>query len=138
MMFNILRDAARAPRIRVERGPTGAAAWHLPNSEAVVLWNGPGSGLFLVMTPRGRLIRIEHPTADGNYRSFREADEAARRFIRAERDPARPRGRRISREKQRRISDKIRVLRHEGYPQRQAIAIAHQMEGVSRRRRDRR
>lgn len=50
----------------------------------------------------------------------------------ASRDPRRY----ISRAKQRRISEKIRVLRHEGYPQRQAIAIAYRMEGVARRARD--
>lgn len=51
---------------------------------------------------------------------------------------SRDRSRRVSRSTQRQISDKIRVLRHEGYPQRQAVAIAYRMHGVSRHARDQR
>lgn len=40
----------------------------------------------------------------------------------------------ISRQKKAWISSKIRVLRHEGYPPKQAIAIAHRMAGVPRKR----
>lgn len=36
----------------------------------------------------------------------------------------------ISREKREKISAKIRKLRHEGYPQDQAIAIAYRMAGI--------
>lgn len=36
------------------------------------------------------------------------------------------------------ISDNIRTLRHEGYPQKQAIAIAYSKAGRSRRKRSRR
>ena len=36
------------------------------------------------------------------------------------------------------ISDKIRVLRHEGYPERQAIAIAYRMAGIPPRKQKRR
>lgn len=51
-----------------------------------------------------------------------------------ERDPAQRGERRpkLSREKQKWISEKIRVLRREGYPQNQAIAIAYRMAGASR------
>lgn len=56
-------------------------------------------------------------------------------FERAKSREARDPRRGISRTKQRRIAEKIRTLRHEGYPQRQAIAIAYRMEGVSRRAR---
>ena len=42
---------------------------------------------------------------------------------------------RISPEKQRWISRKIRILRREGYPQDQAVAIAYRMAGVPQRRR---
>lgn len=46
----------------------------------------------------------------------------------------RTRGRRALRAKQKWISEKIRVLRHEGYPPAQAIAIAYRMAGVPPRR----
>lgn len=35
------------------------------------------------------------------------------------------------------ISRKIRILRHEGYPEKQAVAIAYRMAGVSPIRRKR-
>lgn len=42
-------------------------------------WNGPGSRLKLVFGDT--LVPIEHPTADGSYRTYREADLALRRFL---------------------------------------------------------
>lgn len=41
-----------------------------------------------------------------------------------------PSSRDLSRAKRKRISEKIRILRHEGYPEKQAIAIAYRMAGV--------
>jgi hypothetical protein len=65
--------------------------------------------------------------------AFGSLDDMRARLAETARDVRR----RLSPEKQRRIADKIRTLRYEGYPQRQAIAIAYRMEGVSRRGRDR-
>ena len=42
--------------------------------------------------------------------------------------------RKISAKKRAQISRKIRILMREGYPQRQAIAIAYRMAGVPRKR----
>lgn len=56
---------------------------------------------------------------------------------RAQRDPSpRVRKTKIPRAKQRWISEKIRLLVHEGKPQRQAIAIAYRMAGVPPRPQD--
>ena len=86
------RGAPRSmPRIRVERGPGGNAMWHVPalrpelgkerSGPFLLYWNGPGARLMLGFTPSGRFTNIDHHTADGNYRDFREADRAARAFV---------------------------------------------------------
>lgn len=84
---------ARPAVIRVERGPGGNAMWHVPalrpelgkdrSSPFLLYWNGPGARLMLGFTPSGRFTNIDHPTADGNYRDYREANRAARAFIEA-------------------------------------------------------
>lgn len=73
-----------APRVRVERGPM-QVAWHASGGRLApvsIVWNGPGSRLFLLW--HGQMVPIEHPKADGNYRDFASADRAARAFVRAE------------------------------------------------------
>lgn len=49
-------------------------------------------------------------------------------------DVGRDPGRKLSPQKRAALARKIRKLRHEGYPQAQAVAIAHRMLGVARRR----
>ncbi len=75
----------------------------------------------------------------GSYQSKSEALESfdlVRKELKrrtSSRPPARDkRAPRIGRAKREWISAKIRVLRHEGYPEKQAIAIAHRMAGVPR------
>ena len=76
------RDADGKRRVRVERGAANQVAWHgkSPNGTPVTLvWNGPGSRLFMLW--HEQMIPIDHFTADGNYRSFEDADRAARDFL---------------------------------------------------------
>lgn len=87
--------SSRDPLIRVERGPTGAAAWHVGgDSPYILVWNGPGGRLYLTFPgSRARLVSIDHPDARDRYDTFKEANAAARRFARAPlRDRARARG----------------------------------------------
>lgn len=65
-----------------------------------------------------------------NYRA-----EVAHRIRRTARDARRSRSTHPTRRQREFISHKISILRREGYPQRQAIAIAHRMAGVPSRSR---
>jgi len=71
--------------LRLERGAIGNALWHLPNkSPWVIYWNGPGARLlFGSNKPGSQLSPILHPTADGEYRTLKEATAAVNRFWKA-------------------------------------------------------
>lgn len=76
------RDRDPARRVRVERGAASQVAWHgtSPNGTPVTLvWNGPGSRMYMLW--HGQMIPIDHFTADANYRSFEDANRAARNFL---------------------------------------------------------
>jgi hypothetical protein len=105
-----------------------------PNVEKIILWD----------TTDGKTWRKW-----GTYHYNRHGVEILKKDIRFEklgeerqeellearsRRRANARDRGISREKQKWISDKIRKLRHEGYPQNQAIAISYRMAGIPPRR----
>lgn len=86
--YRVLREARahRDPsskKVRREVGPTGAAAWHFTNHGAhqILYWGGPGSRLRTGPYGSTSLVFIDHPSADGNYRTLKEADAAAKRFL---------------------------------------------------------
>lgn len=60
--------------------------------------------------------------------------DSTARLVRSDRDASRDSSPRISHARQEWISKKIRLLRHEGYPERQAIAIAYREAGVAKPR----
>jgi hypothetical protein len=65
--------------------PTGLALWtDLPVATgASIMWSGPGAGLFIgqCTIPGGKVLRITHPSADGQYETLKEATAAVDRFI---------------------------------------------------------
>jgi hypothetical protein len=63
-------------RITVRRGPMGNAVWTVGGHR--YYWNGPGARLKLMFGEQ--LVSIDHPSADGNYRTYGEALAALRRF----------------------------------------------------------
>ena len=65
--------------------PTGLTVWQLPQGDTQVVWMGPGAGLSVgyAYRPGARLSRVEHPAADGQYGSLKEAEAAVRRFVEA-------------------------------------------------------
>ena len=85
--------------------------------------------------------RRSGPARDERRRSRSTRDRAGRdavsgcRCAHQRRDARKTRAPTATTSAQRRfISEKIRILRHEGYPPRQAAAIAYRMAGVPRRR----
>lgn len=69
-------------KLRRQIGVIGNAMWRLPApSPYVIYWNGPGGRLlFGTNKPGSQLSPIEHPSADGSYRSLKEAQAAVTRF----------------------------------------------------------
>ena len=70
---------------KLQRHPLafGAQEWYpLPGTAtAKLFWSGPGDGLYIVINDvHGR---IRHPAADGEYRTVKAADKAARAFVAA-------------------------------------------------------
>lgn len=66
----------------------GITSWGpLPGTEDLhVMWDGPGSGLFLAKGDPGAVeLRkpIRHPSASGTYQTLREAEKAASAFAAA-------------------------------------------------------
>ena len=128
---DIREIAPRAPLRGLSR-PIGAgymlSAYPYPFGEQPVAWH---------------VFHRRNPNewyAVGEAKSFDDAlDQADRVFgidLRsiASRDPSRSRtGRRLSERQRAFISRKIPILIDEGYPQRQAVAIAYRMAGVPRR-----
>ena len=128
---DIREISSRTPR-GVSR-PIGAgyilAAYPYPFGEKLVAWH---------------VFHSRNPNvwyAVGEAEDFDDAlDQADRIFgvdlrrIAAARDPAQARtGRRLSKRQREFIARKIPILMDEGYPQRQAVAIAYRMAGVPRR-----
>ena len=123
-----IREISRTPSRGLER-PIGAgymlAAYPYPFGDQPLAWH---------------VFHRRNPNewyAVGEAESFDDTlDQADRIFgidLRsiASRDPARARtGRRLSKRQRTFISRKIPILMDEGYPQRQAIAIAYRMAGV--------
>jgi hypothetical protein len=72
------------PKI-VHRMPTGGLVWAVPDSTLQIMWGGPGSRLRIgqVMKAGGSATTIDHPSADGNYTTAREATDAVVRFLAA-------------------------------------------------------
>ena len=65
----------------VSRGAMGGIQWSWPGANGMLLmWNGPGSRLKLVM-PSGGVTVIDHHTANGNYYTAAAARAAAKRFL---------------------------------------------------------
>ena len=73
-------------KLRRQIGVIGNAIWRLPPpSPWVIYWNGPGARLlFGSNKPGSHLSPIEHPSADGNYNSLKEAQAAVTRFWKSE------------------------------------------------------
>lgn len=73
-----------APHV-VYRMATGGLVWALPGSSMQIMWAGPGSRLRIgqVLKAGGATTFIDHPTADGSYRTKTEATAAVKRFIAA-------------------------------------------------------
>ena len=63
--------------------PTGLTVWQLPRSDMQIVWIGPGAGLSVgcAYRPGATMTRVEHPTADGQYDSLKDAEAAVRRFL---------------------------------------------------------
>ena len=65
--------------------PTGGCVWTSPDTNTQVMWLGRGAGLFLVLggvtTPGASMTRIEHPSADDQYLSRKDASAAVARFF---------------------------------------------------------
>lgn len=76
--------ALKGPRT-VYRSPTGATVWSVPDTTLQILWAGPGARLRIghPMKPGGSMTTIDHPSADGNYMTAREASAAVRAFLAA-------------------------------------------------------
>ncbi len=56
----------------------------LPGSALLYLfWGGPGDGLELHHKGSGSMQRVQHETARGPFQTVKEADTAARAFVRA-------------------------------------------------------
>lgn len=75
--------ADEAAKVRREPLALGVTLWGpVPgaNPESRIMWDGPGSGLFWQL-PSGPGLPIRHRAVSGPYRTLREADRAARRFI---------------------------------------------------------
>ena len=62
-------------------GVTGNAAWSFKGAHGRenYYWNGPGSRLYLLFGDS--LVAIDHPAADGSYRTMKEASAALRRYL---------------------------------------------------------
>jgi hypothetical protein len=67
----------------VYRSPTGLIVWAVPDTTLQIMWAGPGSRLKIghPMKAGGSVSTIDHPTADGNYNTPREAKNAVRAFL---------------------------------------------------------
>ena len=65
--------------------PTGMRVWRMPGSETLsIIWPGPGAGLMLAFDaskPGGAMTRINHPCADGQYHTVKEAQKAVDAFV---------------------------------------------------------
>lgn len=64
---------------------TGLVCWRLPDSALEIMWSGPGAGLYIgwATTPGGAVTRINHPTANGQYMTRREAQAHVDEFVEA-------------------------------------------------------
>jgi hypothetical protein len=70
----------------IYRAPTGLVVWAVPNTNLQIMWAGPGSRLkigFDLTRAGGSASLIDHPSADGNYNTRREAEVAVHAFLRA-------------------------------------------------------
>lgn len=71
--------------LRVRREPLGMGVtlWGpLPGTQsAKLMWDGPGSGLMFLASDKGPAAPVRHRATAGPYRTLREAERAARRFI---------------------------------------------------------
>lgn len=69
--------------LKRQTSPMGNVVWTAPDGTSV-MW-GPGGGLILCIpdafTPGGSMVKIEHPTADGQYATRREAEKAVLAFL---------------------------------------------------------
>ena len=74
-------------KLRAQSGPTGATIWTISETGLQIMWPGPGAGLFIgqATTPGGSVTRVDHPMADGEYRTRREAEVAIRNFLASDR-----------------------------------------------------
>lgn len=70
----------RSSFLRPSRGAMGNALWNVQGHR--YYWNGPGSRLYLLYG-KDEMTTIDHPAADGNYRTVGEAQKALRRFVSA-------------------------------------------------------
>ena len=78
-------NAAAGPRV-IYRAPTGLLVWSIPGSKLQIIWGGPGSALRMTwdaFTAGGSMWKIDHSSADGNYRTAKEATAAVKRFVAA-------------------------------------------------------
>lgn len=73
----------RAADLKRATSPMGNVVWTAPDGTSV-MW-GPGGGLVLCIpdafTPGGDFFKIDHPTADGQYATRREAEKALLAFL---------------------------------------------------------
>jgi hypothetical protein len=69
----------------VYRSPTGSVVWAIPNSGLQIMWAGPGASLKIgkPLEARGSVSSIDHHTANGQYRTLRDAQAAVRAFLAA-------------------------------------------------------
>jgi hypothetical protein len=70
------------PRV-VHRMATGGLVWAVPDTSMQIMWAGPGGRLKIgwPMKAGGSVTAIDHPSADGNYLTAREATAAVRAFL---------------------------------------------------------
>jgi hypothetical protein len=78
--------AATSKKLRVVyRSPTGTTVWQLPDSDMQIMWNGPGGRLRIgwsFMKAGGSMgTLIDHHTANGDYKTRKEAEAAIKSFI---------------------------------------------------------
>ena len=105
--------------------------WRVIHSDRVF---DSGEAIDLEDARQQALRSIRHARAlHSGYAPGRKSSSAITMRGLTARDVRRRGGTTLSRQKQEWISEKIRTLRHEGYPQQQAIAIAYRMAGVPAR-----
>jgi len=76
-----------APKVQRRPLAWGMQEWGpLPGSAVTVIWDGPGSGLFIAGGPRRLMRRIRHPAASGTYATVKAASAAVAAFVAASPD----------------------------------------------------